>query len=185
MEKYGFTGVEGFYSILLKTIIVAGKRKSQKSDYKFCIRAKIQEDETIVHELLHYAYVAEGRTSVSSEMREEFAYGYSIGYLRRKYTDEEIIEFNFLPYLFSLAYPLAIPKIVSENGFTQQQFKEMSHFQKYDFYRKNEKKIYELAKDMAMERGRKLIQLYSKILTQDTVSKDHGGKISRFEILDI
>jgi len=36
-----------------------------------------------------------------------------------------------------------------------------------------------------MERGRKLIQLYSKILTQDTVSKDHGGKISRFEILDI
>jgi hypothetical protein len=118
-------------------------------------------------------------------MREEFAYGYSIGYLRRKYTDEEIIEFNFLPYLFSLAYPLAIPKIVSENGLTQQQFEEMSHFQKCDFYRKNEKKIYELAKDMAMERGRKLIQLYSKILTQDTVSKDHGGKISRFEILDI
>ena len=101
MEKYGFEGVEGFYSILLKTIIIAGKRKKEGRPGPFCVRAKIQQDEAIVHELLHYAYAAEGRTSVSSEMREEFAYGYSVGYLRGRYTDEEIIEFNFLPYLFS------------------------------------------------------------------------------------
>ena len=56
----------------------------------------MSKDEVIVHELLHYCHASIG-SDTDINLSEEFAYGWSLGYLRAKgYSDEEIIENNLL-----------------------------------------------------------------------------------------
>ena len=89
----GFGGAGGFYSKTYKVIIISGKQKQRKKTYadRYSVSAKLEIDEVIVHELLHYCYFEEGKSNKSVGLNEEFAYGWSIGYLRKKgYTDDEL-----------------------------------------------------------------------------------------------
>jgi len=190
MQKFGFQGAEGFYSHLLKVIIISNSSSYARASYKErkgeCVIAKLTKDEVLVHELLHYADVAEGHYSISRDMREEFAYGYSIGYLRNKnYTDDEIINNNFLPYLVGLSYQEALSKVALNNNIDTQELSKMTEYKKQSFCSKHTKEIINEAKIIAVERGKKIIELYNTLLAKGPVARDNLGKTNRFELLDL
>ncbi len=187
LAKMGYGGAEGFYDSISKIIVVCGARKKpQYINKKYHIMAKIERDEVIVHELCHYCYIFEGQRSISSEMREEFAYGWSIGYLRQKgYTDEQIIKYNFLPYLVGLSYDEAIKNILVRNDISNYEYNNHSRYQRKEFKRRFFGRIFERSKELAMERGFKLINLYSKKLEEGTGLIDEEEDMDRFDILDL
>lgn len=187
MEKLGFNGVEGFYSHLDHTVVIAGTRKNDIQFSRSPVRARVEKDEVLAHELIHYAYVAEGHYSVSSQMREEFAYGWSIGYLRQKgYTDSQIVKFNFLPYLFSIVYQDAIEATLTEMGIAKSDFREYSSYERKNFFRINERRINAQAKELAIDKGNQLIELYSQKMEdgcEHTDDEEEG--FSRFELFEL
>ncbi|KKL46025.1 hypothetical protein LCGC14_2349720, partial [marine sediment metagenome] len=97
MQKLGFGHAGGFYDRVSKIVVFTRFMSSIGTRDRYSIKAKLTQDEVIVHELCHYSYFEEGKSSVSQELNEEFAYGWSIGYLRQKgYSDEDIVDKNFL-----------------------------------------------------------------------------------------
>ncbi len=188
LEKMGFRGVEGFYDPVTKIVVISGVHKSMyRGDPFYKVEAKVDKDEVIVHELCHYCYVAMGHRSISSEMREEFAYGYSIGYLRQKgYSDEYIIKYNFLPYLMSIFNEKATKKIFAQNGITIPQYHAYSNYKKKECNRMYRKKIFILSKEMAMKRGHELISLYSAKLEEGGYKEsENNNEYGRYGMLDL
>jgi hypothetical protein len=187
LAKMGYGGAEGFYDTISKMIVICGARpKSQDVDRRYRVEAKIERDEVIVHELCHYCYYAEGKRSVSSELREEFAYGWSIGYLRQKgYTDEQIVKYNFLPYLLGLSFEEATKNIMAQNGISNYEYNKHTKYQRKEFNRTYFGKIFRRAKEIATERGHKLIDLYSRKIEEGTGLTDEEEDVNRFDILDL
>lgn len=185
--RMGYGGVEGFYDPVSKIVVISGARKStQNVDKRYHIEAKITKDEVIVHELCHYCYYAEGKRSISSELREEFAYGWSIGYLRQKeYTDEQIVKYNFLPYLMGLSFEQATKYIMAKNGISTYQYNNHSKYQRKEFNKRFFGKIFRKAKEIAMERGHKLIDIYSRKIKEGTGLIDEEEDVNRFDLLDL
>jgi len=190
LAKMGFGGAEGFYDSVSKIVVVCGARKYHNLIDRSCyVEAKIERDEVIVHELCHFCYGHEGLRSVSSEMREEFAYGWSIGYLRNNkgYTDEQIIKYNFLPYLVNISQEEALKNILVQEGISHREYNNHTSFGRKDFNRRYGKKIFRRAKEIAIERGHKLIALYSKKMQDGTgfIEEEYDDDISRFDFLDL
>lgn len=187
LAKMGYGGAEGFYHRVSKVVVVCGTRgNTQPIDKRFMVKAKIERDEVIVHELCHYCYAFEGQSSVSREMVEEFAYGYSVGYLRQKgYTDEQIVKYNFLPYLVNVSCDKARNNVMAQNNVSTYEYNNHTRFQRKEFNRKYGVKIFNRAKEIAMERGLRLIDMYSKKIDEGTVFIDEEEDIGRFDILDL
>ena len=187
LAKMGDGGAEGFYDTISKIIVVCGARpKAQNIDKRYHVQAKIERDEVIVHELCHYCYYAEGKRSVSSELREEFAYGWSVGYLRQKgYTDDQIVKYNFLPYLIGLSFEEATKNVMVQNGVSTYDYNKHSKYQRKEFNRTYFGKIFRRAKEIANERGHRLIELYSMKLKEGTGLPDEEVDVDRFDILDL
>ena len=188
LKRLGFDGVEGFYDPATKIIVISGAHKSlYHGDSRYKIEAKVSKDEVIVHELCHYAYVAMEFSSISSEMREEFAYGWSIGYLRKKgHSDEFIIKYNFLPYLFGLFHEEATIKILARNGITVSKYNSFSSYKRKECNRMYRRKIFILAKEMATKRGQQIIDLYSDKLEEGGyVEPKQENKYGRYGMLDL
>lgn len=187
LAKMGYAGAEGFYDTISKIIVVCGARpKAQNIDKRYHVSAKIERDEVIVHELCHYCYYAEGKRSVSTELREEFAYGWSVGYLRQKgYTDDQIVKYNFLPYLLGLSFEEATKNIMVQEGVSSYEYNKHSKYQRKEFNRSYFGKIFRRAKEIATVRGHKLIGIYSKQIEAGTGLTDEEEDIDRFDILDL
>ncbi len=187
LTKMGYGGAEGFYDRISKAVVVCGARKHKKiTNRRFYVKAKIERDEVIVHELCHYCYVFEGQTSLSTEIREEFAYGWSVGYLRQKgHTDEEIVKYNFLPFLIGISYEEATKNILVRNDISIREYNNHTKFQRKEFQRKYNGKIFDRSKEISMKRGLKLIDIYSKKIEQGTGFIDEAEEFSRFDILDL
>jgi len=186
LKNMGYGGVEGFYDPVTKIVVISGAHKSlYHGDNRYKVEAKVEKDEVIVHEFCHYCYVFQGHRSISSEMREEFAYGWSVGYLTDKgYNDEYIIKYNFLPYLINVCSNKAKEKVFAQNGISLNQYSSFSSYQKRQCCKIHRKKIFEMAKEMSYELGRNIIKLYrEKIDKEKSYGKiDDGCK--RFNILD-
>jgi hypothetical protein len=188
LAKMGFRGVEGFYDPVTKIVVISGAHKSSYyGDPFYKVEAKVEKDEVIVHELCHYCYVFMGHRSVSSEMREEFAYGYSVGYLRKKgYSDEYIIKYNFLPYLMGIFNEQATTKIFARNGITIAQYNSFSNYKRKECNRMYRKKIFLLSKEMAMKRGQDLIDMYTIKLEEGGYTESKGdNEYGRYGMLDL
>ncbi len=188
MIKMGYSGVEGFYDPVTKIVVLSGAHKSSYcGDPRYKVEAKVDKDEVLVHELCHYCYIDMGLRSISSEMREEFAYGYSIGYLRQKgHTDEYIIKYNFLPYLMSICNEKATTKILAQNGITIAQYHSFSKWRKKECDRTYRRKAFLLSKEMAMERGQELIDLYSEKLEEGGYEEvEDDNQHGRWGMLDL
>ena len=100
MKKQGFARMGGVYSLAMKMIVIARKKSGNK--WKSFV-PYITIDETLVHELLHYAsdHMVKGKYRTKAA-EEEFAYGFSISYfLKRKWTKDKIVNKYFLPYLIT------------------------------------------------------------------------------------
>ena len=187
LEKMGFGAAEGFYDKISRIIVLCGARKSffSSRDKRYIVKAKLTTDEVIVHELCHYAYASEGNFSTSRDMHEEFAYGWSLGYLRGKgYSDDYIINYNFLPHLVGICYDEATANILAENNISNSEFNNYTKFKKKEFNRSYGGKIFLRAKELAFRRGERLIKLYSSNIEEGGYSIIEEEK-SRFSILDL
>jgi hypothetical protein len=186
LQKMGFGGAEGFYHPISNTVVLSGYHKNKSNiDKKYCVQAKVEKDEVIVHELCHYCYEHEGLRSNSVEIKEEFAYGFSIGYLRKKgYSDDYIIKYNFLPHLVNISLEEATKNILAVNRISIREYNNYKKYEQKEFNKIYGRKIILKAKELAIEKGKKIISKYNKkINEQKFVEKKK--KFNEFELLDI
>tara|TARA_Y100000034_G_C6885007_1_gene406207 strand:- start:25 stop:837 length:813 start_codon:yes stop_codon:yes gene_type:complete len=157
LDECGYEGVGGFYHRMFKIIVIP--EKSNWSSAKGVVRAKVTDDEVIVHELLHYCSHEMGQAKGSVDVEEEFAYGWSSSYLSSKgYRDEDIVKNNFLPYLYTVFHN-------ARNPFISAALKEMGRSRiprNQSGQEKLGKKVHSLILEASMERGLKIIELYRR-----------------------
>jgi len=184
LKKIGYDRVAGFYDVSHRVVVICedtDKITVSKQNGPFeSVRGKFEIDEIIVHELLHYAHHAMGYMGISINLEEEFAYGNSVGYLKKKgYSDEEIIRYNFLPYL--------IQTINTRKIFAQvigEQLSTLTPDKLKRLFKKHEQEIFDIVEEIALEKGRKLILIYSEQIT-DNVSINKSMKTNRLDFLDL
>jgi len=189
MYKYGFGHAGGFYNKTYKVIIFSGKRKQQKKTFadRYSVSAKLEPDEVIAHELLHYCYFEEGKNSNSVGLNEEFAYGWSSGYLRKKgYTDDQIIRDNFMPFLYGNVQNGVMITVLGNNGISPQEYNDFHENKKMRIMKKLRKEIYERCIKEATEIGHALIDMYSKKIEEGAISNSVKNQVSKgFTFLDL
>lgn len=182
LEKLGYKGVGGFFEKVLKTVIISDDLNF--SNIKSIAKVKITTDEVIVHELLHYVSDTQKKKISSVEMEEEFAYGNSIGYLKSKgYSNEDIVENNFLPFLVQTIDTQKILKsILVKNGWDLDLLKRSTKEKQKTVSKKYSLEITEAIKTEARKKGLNLIEIYCPSKTEP-LKIDNGLK--DFDLLDI
>ncbi len=177
LEKMGYEGVGGFYSRNEKVIIIPDNFDfKSKENIWSSIKAKISIDEVLVHELLHYVSHKYKQSLLSKEAEEEFAYGNSIDYLKsKKYSDDYIIRYNFLPYLISTININSIIYNILKENMTDLEIKNSISKNFKTVVKKNEKKIFNLVVEEAYKKGENIISIYSE--------KDRELKLQESQIL--
>ena len=184
LGELGYKNVGGFFNKASKIVAVPDSlyiQKPEKYSIWRTISAEITFDEVIVHELIHYA---SDKTvlSNSDDFEEEVAYGNSLAYLRSKgYSDEFIIEKNFLPYLISSIDLIDVTRrVLVENGYNLHEFERQTDRRRRAAIKKVQKHIFNKTKSEAIHKGQELIRIYSE--TPD--SKPVDQKISRVDLID-
>lgn len=192
LDKMGFVGAEGFHDTISKMVVVSGASRSSSRrsvNRKYNVVAKVSTDEVIVHELCHYCHTKMGRRSESRTILEEFAYGWSLGYLRQKgHSDKDIIEFNYLPFLFGESMNEATINILARNEIGVDEYNAFSSYRKKECSRKYGSQIFLRAKELAMEKGWKIVEVYSKKLEEidtEVPYVESTEEVDRFDLLDI
>jgi len=103
MKVKGYGSVAGFYNYSTEKIVIGTDLLLDFTDSN--IKAKVTLDETLVHELLHYARHHYNKNNWNVDLEEDFAYGYSIDYFIEKgYSDEDIANNYLSPYLANKYY---------------------------------------------------------------------------------
>jgi hypothetical protein len=161
LSRLGYKGVGGFFEKVMKTVVLSSL--DHGSSKKYSITAKIEIDEVLVHELLHYVCDCEGVRKSSVEVEEEFAYGNSIGYLRSKgMSDEDIVNNNFLPFFVSIAdNKKVIKKILLQNEYDLKEFSTYSIKRQNKILGRFKKTIFEEIKQTSFDKAMELIAIYS------------------------
>jgi hypothetical protein len=159
LKKLGYYGLGGFFERLLKTVVI---NKDMSFDGDSAFLGKISVDEAIVHELLHYVSDLSGIKKTSVEIEEEFAYSNSLNYLRsKKYTDKEIINNNFLPFLSGLINSNPIIKdVLIKNNEMYEKFLLKSEKSQKRILKQYEKEINEEIRKQAYKKGQELIEVF-------------------------
>jgi len=187
LDKLGYKGVGGFYNKHSEIVVIGDKlascSSSSKSNMWSKIQAKVTTDEIIVHELLHYASAQSG-FSKSMEIEEEFAYGLSVEYLRGKgYSDDYIIEHNFLPYLIGVVDAKKIViQALSEEGYGLEEFGCFSPDKQKRIMKKLEKKVFDITIGKATQMGREIIDIHCPSTINET--KVTSG-MKKFRLIDL
>jgi len=187
LEKIGYQGVGGFYDKIYKNVVFSSSILPGTRLRKLCkgsIVAKITDDEVLTHELIHYCYF-EKNIGNSVDIQEEFAYGWSYGYLNAKgYSDDKIIDNNYLPYLFNVAKKSVFEMILARDSLTTQ-WNDFSSQKKNRVYKKYNKEIHKRSLEMARERGRQIIKIYCEKCNQKVEKNLNKEKMDRFNLMDI
>jgi len=188
LERLGYRGIGGFFSRVMKVIVIPDSLEFKKSrSYKKTwgtIRAKIEFDEVVAHELLHYVSDTKGASS-SPQVEEEFAYGNSYPYLKAKgYSDKEIIKNNFLPYLISAVDKRTISiRVLNENGYSIKDFAIKSPESQKRIMNKLDEEIFRRCKSAAEDMGLEIIRLHSGEVEEAPAAEDRARK--KFDMLDL
>jgi len=200
LEHIGYRGVGGLFDKVHKIIIIDDRIKAgyYNDDVLFFgeklpwdnIKAIVSLDEVLVHELLHYVSSCLSRTFSSVDLEEEFAYGHSVGYLRKKgLTDDDIIKQNFLPFLIKY---IDTNKIIIDAFCKQHQGKDSTVFEHSDnsyivtFLKKNAESIYNSILNSATQKGKEIIRIIADDKTyQQMISEKIIDNKKSFKFLDI
>jgi len=155
----------GFYSPISKIIIIANPdtiKEKSTTTLLSSIRAKISLDETIVHELLHYASNITVKGYITRRAEEEFAYGYSVKYLINKgHSKKDIINNNFMPYLISIVNSKKIKnRILKENGYIKDDFLRFPSKKRKKILKELEPLLFKSVVSEARKIGKKIIKKY-------------------------
>jgi uncharacterized protein YifE (UPF0438 family) len=189
LKKLGYGFAEGFYSRLHKIVVICDKRdkvETKKQSPWSIIRAKISQDEVIVHELLHYCSDKQDNYTTSRNIEEEFAYGHSIAYMRKKgYSDDKIIKDNFLPYLVSTVNDFSIlKKILNKHGYSTEEIDVMSKPQRSKLFKKYEQELVDEIVKEATKTGQEIIRIYSDKKISNNIIVETGNQKLDFMDLD-
>jgi len=185
LKKLGYDGVGGFFEKTTKTVVISA-HKLVTSTSRFAVSAKLKRDEVIVHELLHYCHDSIG-SNIGSNLREEFAYGWSMPYLRKKgYSDEEIIRDNYMPYLYKVCNDEGFLNVLKSEGVGVDVFRKYSNVAKNKFTNRVSNKIHKEILRLATDKGREIINIYEKKM-QDGLSYKSLAKPKQtlFDVLDL
>ena len=186
LKKIGYDGIGGFFENISKTVVIAAHQLVSVNLDNFSVKAKLHKDEVIVHELLHYCHYTLGYNS-SVNLKEEFAYGWSYGYLKNKgYTDKEIIQDNYLPYLYNVCYKDGFFEALTKNGISMQKIKNASLIMKDRIINPLKSSIHKEVLNMAMLKGAEIIKIYKKKIDDGDVYKNFNNKkLTIFDNLDL
>lgn len=186
MQKMSYDGIGGFFDRITKTVIISAHRLVSPNK-KFTVKAKLSKDIIIVHELLHYCHNEVG-LSPSMNMKEEFAYGWSLGYMRQKgYTDEEVINDNFMPYLYKVCYKDGFFSVLRKEGIEVDKLQRRSPRAKDRILNPLRSKIHKEIIRLATEKGMEIIRIYSDKIEKGQAYRGEGDKnlkCSVFGMLD-
>lgn len=151
----------GFYDIKNKYIVVA--KYVGKNYNKIFIDNNWDVSITMVHEMLHYCYYDIGLRADSLHTREEFAYGYSVGYIKELgYSEDKIINLSyFMGYYLHRNISAAIKEICPS---LQNNQSSINTKKAYQIYIKKEKRILHKAKELARIEIKKMIKKYNNKL---------------------
>lgn len=184
MIKLGFGHAGGFYDRLGKTVVISSSSAKQYQNNRSSIEAKITPDEVLVHELIHYCY-NEFNIYNNIDQHEEFAYGWSVGYLRQKgYTDEQIIKNNFLPYIVNTISNDVFKDVLLNNNIKFSDYNSYSNAKKIRIRRQFNREYEKQAIEKAYKIGHQLINIYSKKINNETVNNKKND-VSRYTFLDL
>ncbi len=188
LHKAGYDGIGGFFDRITKTVIVSAYSLAPVPFTKYTIKANLHKDEVIVHELLHYCHNEIG-ANPSMNMKEEFAYGWSLGYLRDKgYTDEEVVRDNYLPYLYNVCYKEGFFNIINEEGVVYEKMSNATPRGRELMLSPLRNKIHKEVVRLATEKGMEIIRIYSKRIEEGEVyhsNRVNNPKHTVFDIIDI
>ena len=187
LHKVGYDGIGGFFDRITKTVIISAHGLSSGSHNRYTIKANLHKDEVIVHELLHYCHNEIG-SNPSMNMKEEFAYGWSSGYLRSKgYTDEEIVRDNYLPYLYNVCYKEGFFNILKAEGVSFEKMSKSTSRGRERMISPLKNKIHKEIIRLATEKGMEIIRIYSKKIEEGEVyhsNRVNNPKHTVFDMLD-
>lgn len=187
LHKLGYDGIGGFFERVTKTVIISAHRLTTATPSKYTIKANLHRDEVIVHELLHYCHNEVG-LNPSVNMKEEFAYGWSLGYLRNKgYTDEEIVRENYLPYLYNVCYKDGFFNVLKSENINFEKINSATSRGKERIIAPLKNKIHKEIIELATQKGMEIIRIYSKKIEEGEVyhsNRVNNPKHSVFDMLD-
>ena len=167
-DGLGYKRAKGFYLIYNKIIIISSSCSNNSCEndlfeYKDIvdldkINVQYSIDEVLVHEMIHYVSGLSGITSTEM-FEEEFAYGNSVEYFKKKgYSEEDIISQKLIVFL----YMLIVPKILKEVGYNLYKFQKLSLDEKNktlkDILTKSNKDL----KKEIYNFGKKFIEIHGK-----------------------
>jgi hypothetical protein len=184
LKKLGYNGVGGFFEKTTKTVVISA-HKLVSTVSRFSVNAKLKKDEVIVHELLHYCHDSIG-SNIGSNLREEFAYGWSMPYLRKKgYSDEEIIKDNYMPYLYRVCNDEGFLNILKSEGVDVSTYRKYSNVAKNKFANRVSSKVHKEILRLATEKGREIINIYEKKMQEGLSYRSLAKpKQTLFDVLD-
>lgn len=151
MNKLGYQRSRGVYISVHDIIFICDISNDYINTF---FDIKLDKEDIIVHELLHYASKL-NKNNFTRHKEEEFAYKNSIEYLRSKgYSDEKIINNNLLPYLLNM--------VIKQNEVIDSFFRKKKIFIKTEKARKDmidfyKEEIFKEFKNKAINLGKKFI----------------------------
>jgi hypothetical protein len=186
LSKLGYDGIGGFFERVTKTVVVAAHQLVSVNSGRFSVKAKLHRDEVVVHELLHYCHHTLGHNS-SVNLKEEFAYGWSYGYLKSKgYTDEEIISDNYLPYLYNVCYKDGFFNVINNSNLTVEKLRKVSPAVRERLITPLKSRIHKEVRRLATEKGKEIIRIFSERINEgQTYRNINKIKTTVFDTLDL
>ena len=167
LKKIGYNGVGGFFNTLSKDVVISSYLCSQNSSLKFKLKAEV--DDILVHELLHYCYNISGMKSTSLFQIEEFAYGWSWGYLKSKGCSKDFaIKYNFSPFLAGFFYEKSFNWVLEDKGINRKDFDNYTQNRKNRFYLDNKIKIENKIFEYSYSLGEDIIKRYELKMEEKT-----------------
>lgn len=185
LKKLGYDGIGGFFERVSKTVVVAAHQLVSVDTKRFSVKARLNRDEVIVHELLHYCHNTLGFNS-SVNLKEEFAYGWSYGYLRGKgYTDEEVIRDNYLPYLYQVCYKDGFFNIIKNSNLTLEKLRNVSRTVRERLLAPWQSSIHKEVIRLATKKGEEIIRIYAEKIDEGQTYRGNNIKTTVFDSLDL
>jgi hypothetical protein len=163
VDAAGYSGVGGFFDFPSKTIVITdGLTQQEDIHAPFSVKAEIDLDEVLCHELIHYAANYKSRPA-NVHVEEWIAYGKSAGYLRSKgFTDDDIITKNMMPYLVSVVSRFGvIAKVLGENHKTISSIQNLDNDALTAALRPYERQIREEWMSQAYQMGLNILKSYA------------------------
>jgi len=190
LDRLGLKGIGGCYDRMSQILVISEDldfSSSKKKDSTWStIIAKVEMDEVIVHELLHYVSISKKNSITSMNLEEEFAYGNSIEYLRANgRSDNDIIENNFMPFFMTTVDGRKVARqVLMSNGYDIEDVITKPEKEQKKILKKVDEDLFKETKKIATEKAKLLIRIYSEDVDAYDIDPDDSEE-NEFSMIDL